>query len=48
MKSYWWQQMRTSIVHAGYRVVNEYEVEDDYESGTQHYTGACRQVYIPA
>lgn len=42
----WWQQQTTSIIHCGYRVVNEYEVVVDNQG--QRYTGQCRQVYVPA
>ena len=42
MKSFWWQI--TCIVHCGYRV--ECEVENDYETDTQRYTGRYR--YVPA
>ncbi len=48
MKHYWWQCIITSIVHLGYRVVAEYEVENDYEAGTQRYTGRSRMRYVSA
>ena len=47
MKRYWWQRIETSIVHSRYRVVVDYEVCDDYEHGTQNYTGRSEMSYIP-
>ena len=48
MQTYWWQRLATSIVHAGYRVVVDYEVCDDHEHGTQYYTGRSKTSYVPA
>ena len=45
---YFWQRINTGIVHAGHRVVAEYEVETDLKAGTQRYTGRVRMFYVSA
>lgn len=47
----WWQRMTTSIVHCGYRVVVDYEVEVIWHRRgdcIQRYTGRSKMSYVPA
>jgi hypothetical protein len=42
-REYWWQRFETSIIHCDhYRVIIEYQVLNDYDAGTQSYTGISR------
>ncbi len=48
VKTYWWQEMSTSIVHCGHRVVARYEVCSDHSRGVTYYTGRSEMIYVPA
>ena len=48
MRTYWWHRLETSIIHCGRRVVVDYEVCNDYDSGRQFYTGRSKMEYVPA
>ena len=48
MKDYWWQRFATEIVHAGSRVVVDYEVCYDPKLCAQYYTGRSKMSYVPA
>jgi hypothetical protein len=45
MKTYTWLKIRTSSYHAGYRLVYEFEVENNHTTNTQRYTGESRISY---
>jgi hypothetical protein len=45
VKHYWWQRIMTESCIGGHRLVQEYEVCNDGETGQQYYTGNSRYAY---